>query len=368
MCEALETKEVAFTILAWTDLLSSPSILEEVLEENCVIKIDSYGENFKVFRQLLERGAQEMKQDSEKEFQSLSAEKVRLWQQDFGRIQYSRQAFVGFRSILIQIEKTCENVRGVRFINSPKAIIQMFDKLSSHRLLEEKQVSKTQLIGNIKGYDDLQIKMKASSAYQVFVKLAHGSSSSGVMAYRRNRHKEILKTSIEFKRTGTKISFYNSLKIRSYTDTEEIRLMVDYMARENLLAEKWESKASFDCKNFDLRLVVIDGKVGHVVMRCSSSPMTNLHLGNERGDLLALKIQIGNKFWGEIEQLAIDAVAAYEDVLVAGVDILITSNYKSAKVIEVNAFGDLLPNILNEARRTTYEEQAELMICLCYES
>lgn len=140
---------------------------------------------------------------------------------------------------------------------------------------------------------------------------------------------------VELVREGDEVKLYNSLRIRTYRKADDIKCIIDLLAKENLLVERWESKASFGNETFDLRLVVINGKAEHVVMRCSRSPMTNLHLGNRRGDLPVLKAHLGADFWLKIENLAIETVRKFPGASVAGVDILITSGCREAKVIEV---------------------------------
>ena len=72
--------------------------------------------------------------------------------------------------------------------------------------------------------------------------------------------------------------------------------------------------------------------------------MTNLHLGNQRGDEAALLEVIGPAKLEAAFRLAVQAAACFPDSLYAGVDILIDSRHR-ALAGEINAFGDLLPRL-----------------------
>ena len=60
--------------------------------------------------------------------------------------------------------------------------------------------------------------------------------------------------------------------------------MLTFILQEGAIVEEWLPKAVFQGKQFDLRVVVIKGVAKHFVVRLGNSPMTNLHLGNARGD------------------------------------------------------------------------------------
>jgi hypothetical protein len=74
--------------------------------------------------------------------------------------------------------------------------------------------------------------------------------------------------------------------------------------------------------------------------------MTNLHLGNQRGDETTLREAIGDVGLASAFRLAERAAACFPDSLYAGVDVLLDSSHR-AWVGEINAFGDLLPRLLH---------------------
>ncbi|HSH03318.1 MAG TPA: hypothetical protein VLL52_12425, partial [Anaerolineae bacterium] len=96
----------------------------------------------------------------------------------------------------------------------------------------------------------------------------------------------------------------------------------------------------------DVRLVVMGGRVRQGVVRMSDSPMTNLHLLNERGDLGEWIEGVGEERWEMVRGAAERAVGCWPGAFYAGVDLALTEDKKRVFVLEVNAFGDLLPRVM----------------------
>jgi hypothetical protein len=107
--------------------------------------------------------------------------------------------------------------------------------------------------------------------------------------------------------------------------------------------ERWIPKSSQSGRSADLRVVVVAGRATHVVVRTSTGPMTNLHLGGARGDLGLLRAAAG-PYWADLLETAERAAACFPGSPMAGVDVLPTAGWRRYLVGEVNAFGDLLPN------------------------
>jgi hypothetical protein len=111
---------------------------------------------------------------------------------------------------------------------------------------------------------------------------------------------------------------------------------------------------------FDLRVVVIAGRASHVVARTSRTPLTNLHLGNARGDLPAIRAAAGEERWAAAMRTCERAAACFPGSLHVGVDLMFAPGFAEHAVAEVNAFGDLLPNLLVDGRDTYAAEIAAL--------
>jgi hypothetical protein len=146
-----------------------------------------------------------------------------------------------------------------------------------------------------------------------------------------------------------------------YRDWREIAELIDALCRHRVHVEQWLPKAGFDNRTFDLRVVVIAGRACHTVARLSRSPMTNLHLLNERGDEDAVRERVGRAAWDAAMLDCERAMECFPESLYAGIDLLFTSDYRRQAVIEVNAFGDLLPGVFWQGQET-YAAELRAMV------
>jgi len=190
--------------------------------------------------------------------------------------------------------------------------------------------------------------------HRLFVKPRYGSSASGVCAVWRDSRGHRLIGPIElvgFDPAVGAVRLFNSLRVRAYSDRVQIETILRAVVDAEAVVEQWLPKASLDAKGFDLRIVVISGEARHLVIRSSRHPMTNLHLGSERGD-----IDLFQKRYGTAER----AAAAYPDAMVIGVDVLLDQQLVPY-VLELNSFGDLLPGITSRGQ-STYEAVVDAML------
>jgi glutathione synthase/RimK-type ligase-like ATP-grasp enzyme len=331
-------------VVSYLDILTKKVDLDIVLSKSNYLRIDSPGENFEVTRQFLALANQHPNVDNQ-EVATISEKKALELPFEKGRIQFLGQTHLGFLMLLNQIQKFLDKHPKVKTINSIKSIQLMFDKIACHQHFEKHNIKVVPAIYTVKNYDDLRHKMKEKNWTRVFIKPIHGSSASGVIAYRINGDKEQAITSAELVHSNQKIKIFNALKIHQYSSNKNIKYLIDTLAKEGVLVEKWIPKASLDLGVFDLRMVVIGGKAQHTVVRQSQSPMTNLHLGNQRGDLTLLKETIGIQKWQSLCTLAEQAAQSIPDATYLGLDVIISNNLKNNYILEANAFGDLLPNI-----------------------
>jgi glutathione synthase/RimK-type ligase-like ATP-grasp enzyme len=259
---------------------------------------------------------------------------------------------------------------GAQAMNSPRAIAIMFDKVACHAIFHAAGVPTPEVLQPtaIHSYDELTATMNARGWRRVFVKLAHGSSASGVVAYQRGERQRAATTSAELVRQDGQVKLYNSLKVRRYTEERDIAAIVDALCRERVHVERWLPKASLARGVFDLRVVVIAGRPRHVVVRHGRSPMTNLHLGNARGSFEEFLQTAGERVWAEVAESCRQAVASFErdasprEVHYAGIDVCLTPGFRRHAVLEINAFGDLLPGMRHEGQ-DTYEAEIAELIC-----
>ncbi|MFI6996426.1 STM4014 family protein [Nocardia sp. NPDC050175] len=239
------------------------------------------------------------------------------------------------------------SLRGGIRLDDPAELAVLFDKRLCHARLDAAAVpvppSPTSGAATpAAGWADVRDRMRDAGMRRVFVKLAHGSSASGVLAIESNgTGRWQATTSVEVATDGL---LHNSLKIRCYTSESEIAAIVDRLAPDGLHIEKWVPKASLGGRTADLRVLVIAGRATHAVVRTSRAPMTNLHLGGSRGDLDAVRAAAGNR-WDEALAVCERAAACFPGTLCVGVDLLPSIGWRRFTIGEVNAFGDLLPRL-----------------------
>jgi hypothetical protein len=180
---------------------------------------------------------------------------------------------------------------------------------------------------------------------RVFVKPAHGSSASGVLAVETGGGGRVRATTSVELTPGNRL--HNSLKVRRYDREQDIAAVVDALAPDGLHLERWLPKASQQGRAADLRVVVVAGRATHAVVRTSHWPMTNLHLGGLRGDLGAVRqaVESAGARWAGLLDVCERAAACFPRTLCVGVDLLPAVGWRKAFVGEVNAFGDLLPRL-----------------------
>ncbi|MFD6290230.1 STM4014 family protein [Streptomyces sp. NPDC060205] len=240
------------------------------------------------------------------------------------------------------------SLRGGVRLDDPAELAVLFDKRLCHDRLARADVpvppSPTSGAGlaPVRGWSDVRDSMAAAGMRRAFVKLAHGSSASGVLAVETTASGRIrATTSVERAEDGR---LYNSLRVRRYTSEPEIAAIVDTLAPDGLHVERWLPKASLGGRSADLRIVVVAGRATHAVVRTSRSPLTNLHLGGARGDLAAVRALAGDR-WATAVEVSERAAACFPGTLCVGVDLLPALGWRRFAVGEVNAFGDLLPRL-----------------------
>ncbi|MFF5586605.1 STM4014 family protein [Streptomyces hygroscopicus] len=240
---------------------------------------------------------------------------------------------------------------GATLLDDPGELAVLFDKRLCHGVLERAGVpvppspTSGPQAPPVRGWDDVRAALGSPGLRRAFVKLAHGSSASGVLAVETAGPGRVrATTSVERTEDGR---LFNSLRVRRYETEAEVAAIVDRLAPDGLHIERWLPKASQGKRVADLRIVVVGGRATHAVVRTSRSPMTNLHLGGVRGDLAAAReaAEASGVAWSEVLGIAERAAECFPDTLCVGVDLLPGQRWRRFAVGEVNAFGDLLPRL-----------------------
>ncbi|MZF54452.1 hypothetical protein GTX53_11460 [Streptomyces sp. SID5594] len=266
------------------------------------------------------------------------------------RVEGSARWYAGFLSAVGEVTRAASAARA-EVLTSPGDIAALFDKRLCHALLEGAEVpvpaspTSGPQAAEVRGWSDVRALLRDHRMPRAFVKLAHGSSASGVLAVETAGPGRVrASTSVERDAQGR---LFNSLRVRRYTTEAEVGALVDALAPDGLHIERWLPKASQRGRAADLRIVVVGGRATHAVVRTSLSPMTNLHLGGARGDLDEVRAAVSavGGCWREALAICERAAACFPKTLCVGVDLLPAAGWRRFAVGEVNAFGDLLPGL-----------------------
>ncbi|MCI0397602.1 MAG: STM4014 family protein [Chloroflexi bacterium] len=348
----------AAEVIAYRDLLSGRVALPDAVRPGSVVRIDSPGQDFEVEQQLLALGAGAPDDEA---YARLSGPAVAQLAFERGRLLYPRQWYLGFCRALELIEQQLAGCPSHRLMNQPAEIALMFDKrrCQAHLLAHGVPVPRT--LGPVHSFDELVTRMQQANCYRVFVKLAHGSSASGVVAYQTNGRQHQATTTVEMVRQDGELRLYNSLRLHTYRRVVEIAELINALCRHCVHVEQWIPKAGLGGRRFDLRVLTIAGQVRHTVVRLSRGPMTNLHLANKRGPLAELLTRMAPAAWEDVRSTCEAAARCFPASLYAGLDVLVAPGYRRHAILEANAFGDLLLGVLCDGVDTyTAEIQAVL--------
>ncbi|WP_329102231.1 STM4014 family protein [Micromonospora sp. NBC_01699] len=314
--------------LPWRRLAEGPVRLPD----HAVVRVDSPGEDAEVDRLL--RGADRPA--------------------EHGEIGGSAAWYAGLRAALDRLTTAVRDAHAT-LVNDPADVAVMFDKRACHARLTRFGVPVPAALPVSPGdYGELRAMLRGAGWARVFVKPAHGSSASGVLALETAPGRVQATTSVELAADGR---LFNSLRVRRYRTEREVAAIVDRLAPDGLQVERWFPKAGLGGRTLDLRVLVVAGQPGHVVVRSGRGPLTNLHLGNDRGDLAEVRAAMGEPAYEAVLSTCVRVAARFPGSLHAGVDLMVGTDWRRHMVAEVNAFGDLLPNLLDPAGRDSYAAQ-----------
>jgi len=350
-------------LIPWQWVLENAPWEKQFEETPRFLRLESPGRNWKVEQLLLLRGGAIDDEEEAFGWRRLPKETVESLTNDPGRVLPMRQWFLGWRQILQQVS-TWADQPGLspRWLCPPEDVICMFDKSACHNKLELAGIAVPPSLGIPRNFDELQESMRRAGRKRVFLKPCHGSSASGVVALECGRNEIQAFSALEMAKDGDGVRLYNRRRIDIWRGAAEVRRLVNEVCGERCLAQVWVPKAGISGRTFDLRVLVIGGRARHVMVRLGRGPITNSQLLGGKGDTEKLRRRMGDEAWSRMLGLCERAMTqCFPGSLYAGLDVLIEPDFQTARILEVNAFGDLLPGILYEGRDTyTWEVEEAL--------
>jgi len=336
--EALRARGCAeATVISWRALLEQGlQPLEQVGHSEALVRIDSAGEDFEVERGLLTLGHGDAVAAGVSAIEPAAVERL---QPDRGRILCPRQAHLGFERLLGDLARLFSRRPGWRVLNTPAAIAELFDKRRTSRRYREAGLPVPEFLDGIDSVDALRAAMDGRGWRSAFVKLSCSSSASCLAVYHRRPDGDHAMTTTEMASTG----WYNSLRVRRVSGAA-LEQLLGFLIREGSQIERQVPKARLDGAFFDCRVLCVAGEPAFTVVRQNRHPITNLHLGGWRGDIGSFLARVPA---AELEaaHASCRAVAALHESFQLGVDLMYEAGFAGHRVIEANAFGDLLPRL-----------------------
>ncbi len=329
-------------VVDYATLLAGPQRLADALAGATAIKLDSPGESAALHDALVQRGWVCSGEPGQPPAPLAH-----------GELAHQQLWYAGFADLL----QTLHDITGhARWLNPPDDILRMCDKWRCQQAFMAAGVAIPALLGRIDSHEHLRCLSNDSGCDRIFVKARYGSSAAGVLAYRRHRDgREVAYASTQLVANAQGLRLFNTLAPQRYTNSRDIAALIDALAAQGAYAERWIAKPrapGFRGHHFDLRVVAFDGEPRQRVARIADRPMTNLHLGNRRGDPQTL---LDASAMAAIEACVRNAAAVFPMSMMIGFDVV--PGRTACSTLEANAFGDLLPG-LHYHGADVYDDQA----------
>jgi glutathione synthase/RimK-type ligase-like ATP-grasp enzyme len=348
----------AAVLIPWLDWIEGRCDLSNLIRRGDVVRIESSGRYFPTERPILASGVELAEQEG---CSTLSRAQIAAMEIEKGRIVCPRQWYLGFRRLLNRLGNELNALDGIVQMNASDEIAMMFDKPACHGAMTTAGIAVPSSLGQPSCYNDLIDRMIKASCLRVFVKLAHGSGGSGIVAYQTAGRRHFAWTTVETVDSAQGLALYNTRKLRRLTNQGDISRLIDAHCQHRVHVERWIPKAGMEGMTFDLRVVVINDAPAHSVARLSQTPVTNLHLLNHRRPGALVRLRTGEQAWDRAMQTCAAAKRLFPRSLYAGVDLLITPDFRHHAVLEINAFGDQLPGVLHQGL-DPYEAEIQAVV------
>lgn len=324
-------------VVSWTDFLARPEVLDALPDRPTLFRVDSPGENEAVERAFLLRGYEPARAHG---CTTISPDALEALVPSRGRIVCPRQAHLGFEHALDRLDEVLSRHPSWHALTPTADIRELFDKRRTSARFTAAGIPVPEALDTVTSLDALRAGLTERGWDDSFVKLTSGSSASCLaVVHRRNGH-ETLHTTIERAPDG----YFNTLRVRHVIAPAIVDELLHFLLAEGSHVERAVPKARLDNAYFDLRVLCIAGEPRFIVVRQNRHPITNLHLGGWRGDLARLRGVVPTDAWDAAMESCRRVAVCYGTVQL-GIDLMFEPGFSGHRVIEANAFGDLLPRL-----------------------
>jgi hypothetical protein len=249
--------------------------------------------------------------------------------------------------------------RGAHLVQGAEGIVAMTDKSIARERLLAAGVPVPDGALAPPTPEMLRELMEARRWSQVFVKPRWGSSGAGVIALRRSAHRSQAEERAETTLRLGPGGLANHKRLCVHRDRAAIDALLAPILADGAIVERWIPKLGTARGPFDLRLLTIAGELRHRVARVGRGTITNLHLDAGRLDVDEALEDAPLGTFAAVVRVCEQAAAVFSDCLYVGVDLALDQEFRPW-VLEVNAWGDHLPRLLD---RGVESYDAELAAC-----
>jgi hypothetical protein len=313
-------------------------ILPIMLNPETCLRIESPAYDLNVVRHMMVAGYD---QAIETNYQGYRADAIEQTKLEQGVFLAPHQFYFGFRAFLLELETLLKKHPVASMMNHIPDIVCVYDKQQCHQLLAEKQISVPTALYNISCFEALMLAMDRTGINELFIKPRYGSGASGIIALRRRADTLHAITTIE-EDAGI---WFNTRKLQRLRGHKEIAPYIDKLARWGIHCEQWVPKLRINGWETDCRLLIVQGRADFAVLRKSRTPITNLHLLNQRSSISELHTILHRSAWTKIEATITQIAEIFPKSFHLAVDLAVHSNRRDHFVLEINAFGDFIQNI-----------------------
>jgi hypothetical protein len=334
------------TVVPWREVVPRDGNLDglSVFDGPAVVRLESPGRDFEVTKLLLEAGARAVPGEPA-DWSSLAYEK--------GRLVRPGLLYQGFRRVLAGLEKSFDRRPHLLPLARPLDLAEMFDKNATSARLEAAGIPCPPSLPAPASPEELLDLLRGERFGTAYVKHNTGSSAAGIAVVRAADEPPWALSSVV--RLGD--GFFSTRRLRRH-EGADLDAVLAFLLAEGACVQRGIRMAQMDGQNFDVRVVVVHGRPAFTVFRLSSLPMTNLHLGGRRGDPARCRAAIPTRAWLDGLDHCAEAAGLYRAAAV-GVDLLFESGYIRHYVLEVNAFGDFFPCLVDAGGRSVHATEIE---------
>jgi hypothetical protein len=336
----------AVAVVPWKEVVPRDGDLDGLaaFDEPAVVRLESPGRDFEVAKLLLEAGGRAVPGERA-DWSGLTCEK--------GRLVRPGLLYQGFRLVLAGLQKSFDRRPYLRPLACPLDLAEMFDKNATSARLEAAGIPCPPSLPAPGTPAELLARLRAARFGTAYVKHNTGSSASGIAVVHAAHEPPWAVSSVV--RLGD--DFYSTRRLRRH-EGADLDAVLAFLLAEGACVQRGIRMAQIDGQNFDVRVVVIHARPAFTVFRLSSLPMTNLHLGGRRGDTARCRAAVPTRAWLDGLDHCVEAARQYRAAAV-GVDLLFESGYICHYVLEVNAFGDFFPGLVDREGRSVHAAEIE---------